>query len=242
MESSSAHAMIRRAALGALLLAAACSPVKRAPPPAGVPAAPPLAAAGEVHYRIDAARSDVRILAYRSGALASLGHNHVLLARSLSGDVFLPADPARAHFEVMLPVAELVVDEPAARAAEGTDFASEPSAADIEGTRRHMLGEGQLDAASYPRIVLSGTGARSADGLLARTTLRVRDRSLAQDVPLTVTVENGVLTAQGGFTVLQSALGLTPFSVALGALKVRDDLAVRFRLVALPDPTGGAGG
>lgn len=239
MESSSARAINRLAGLGALLLAAACGPVRHAPPPAGVPGAPSAAAGGEVHYRIDAARSEVRILAYRSGALASLGHNHVLLARSLSGDVWLPADPAGARFEVKLPVAEMVVDEPAARRAEGPDFASEPSASDIDGTRRRMLGEGQLDAASYPVIVLTGEGARSADGLLARTTFRVRDRSLAQDVPLTVTVADGVLDVQGGFTVLQSALGLTPFSVALGVLKVRDDLAVRFRLVALRD--GGVG-
>jgi hypothetical protein len=43
---------------------------------------------------------------------------------------------------------------------------------------------------------------------------------------------------RGGFTVQQGTLGLEPFSVALGALRVRDDLAVRFRLVAARDPSG----
>jgi hypothetical protein len=33
--------------------------------------------------------------------------------------------------------------------------------------------------------------------------------------------------------VTQSSIGLTPFSVFLGALKVRDDLRVKFKFVAL---------
>ena len=241
MKSSSARVPPLLAALAALVLATACGPSARPPRPAGAVGPPSGVAAGETRYRLDAARSDLRILAFRSGPLAALGHPHVLRARAASGEVWVPAEMARTRFALTLPVTELAVDEPEARRAEGAEFASEPSAADIEGTRGHLLGAAQLAAAAYPQIALSGSGARAADGLVARTTIRVRDRSLAIDVPVAVTIVGDTLTAQGGFTVLQSALGLTPFSVALGALRVRDDLAVRFRLVAVRDPVAGAG-
>ena len=41
------------------------------------------------------------------------------------------------------------------------------------------------------------------------------------------------LTIHGGFGVSQAALGLAPFSTGLGALSVRDELEVRFRIVAV---------
>ena len=246
MKSSSARQRTLVTALAALALASACGPATRRPPPPtpvaplpGAVAPPPGTVAGAIRYRIDAARSDLRILVYRSGRFAALGHNHVLRARVLSGEVWLAADPALARFTLTLPVSELVVDEPELRREEGAEFASEPKPSDIDGTRTNLLGPAVLDGAAYPEVTLSGEGARGADGLVAHTTFQVRDRSLAFDVPVAVSMADGTLTAQGGFTVLQSALGLTPFSVALGALRVRDDLAVRFRLVAVSDPAGG---
>jgi hypothetical protein len=231
VESSSGCAL---AALAALGLAAGCAPVGRAPP-AAVQVAPPVAAAG-VHYRIDPARSEVRILAYRAGPLARFGHNHVLLVHALEGELWLPQDPAAARFRLSFPVAELAVDEPAARAAEGEEFASEPSPEDVAGTRGNLLGPALLDSAHYPRVRLDGAAARLPVGLVARATFGVRDRTLELEVPVEVAPAPGELVVRGGFTVLQSALGLTPFSVGLGALRVRDDLAVRFRLVAVADP------
>jgi hypothetical protein len=51
-------------------------------------------------------------------------------------------------------------------------------------------------------------------------------------VPFTLETSRGRLAASGALTVSQSALGLTPFSVLLGALRVRDDMSVKFRFVA----------
>jgi hypothetical protein len=41
------------------------------------------------------------------------------------------------------------------------------------------------------------------------------------------------LSAAGTFELRQSALGLAPFSVMLGALQVRDDMRLKFRIVAI---------
>ena len=230
-----AGAALARAALLALAGLAACTPAGRPPPPAEQ-IAPAAAAGGGVRYRIDPLRSELRILVYRAGPLARLGHNHVLLARDLAGEVWLPADPAAARFAVSFPVAALAVDEPAARREEGEEFASEPSAEDVAGTRRNLEGPALLDAARYPVIRLDGVAAQGPGGLIARARVVVREHAAELEVPVEVARTPAELVVRGGFTVEQHALGLEPFSVALGALRVRDDLAVRLRLVAAPDP------
>jgi polyisoprenoid-binding protein YceI len=242
-ESSSARRAAQVAALA--LLAGGCTPAPRpAPPPAAVAAPAPAPAAGR-HYRLDGAQSSLTILAYRAGPLARLGHNHVLIARTLEGELTLPADPAAARFRLAFPVATLALDEPAARAAEGETFASVPSAADVEGTRRNLLGPAVLDAATFPRITIAGHGARADGALRAVAVVTVRGREATVAVPVTLSTEagSGALLAEGAFELRQSDLGLEPFSIGLGALQVRDALAIRFRLRATPDdgaPGGGA--
>jgi hypothetical protein len=220
------------------VVAAGCGPVGRTPPPAERVAPPALAEPAGAHYRIDPARSEVRILVYPAGPLARLGHSHVLLARGLAGEVWLPAHPAAARFAVSFPVAQLAVDEPAARREEGEEFASQPSADDVVGTRRNLLGPAVLDAARFPLVRVDGAAADGPGRLAARVRVTVRDQTLTLDVPLERAAAAGEIVVRGGFSVLQSTLGLTPFSAALGALRVRDELAVRFRLVAVPDPAG----
>jgi hypothetical protein len=41
------------------------------------------------------------------------------------------------------------------------------------------------------------------------------------------------VSASGSVALRQTALGLVPFSVMLGALQVQDELTVKFRLVAV---------
>jgi hypothetical protein len=99
-ESSSGRARAG-IALTALALLAACAPAGRAPPPAErVQPGAPAAAAGS-RFRIDAARSELRILVYRAGPLARLGHNHVLRVRDLQGENAIligESDPAGKKF------------------------------------------------------------------------------------------------------------------------------------------------
>jgi len=52
------------------------------------------------------------------------------------------------------------------------------------------------------------------------------------EVPFTLDISQGRLTASGATTIRQSSLGLTPFSVMLGGLRVQDELTLKFRLVA----------
>jgi len=194
----------------------------------------PAAAAGPL-YRLDPQRSELRILVYRAGPLARFGHNHVIVSRDLAGEIRLaaPESLAGATFDVSLPVAGLIVDEPAARLEEGAEFATQPTAGDIDGTRKNLLGPQVLDAAAFPLLRVRGTTELLPAGLAARASFEVRGEATELSVPLSVTAEGDTLTISGRFNVSQAALGIAPFSVGLGALAVQDELGVRFRIVAL---------
>ncbi|MGD8310847.1 MAG: YceI family protein, partial [Chromatiales bacterium] len=229
--------------LGACALLAGCA----APPapPTGVPAAPPAPRAEgsyqSVPGRVDEvftlvpARSEIRIRAYRAGRLARLGHNHVVAAGPLEGDVLLARDFQTSRFDLRIPVAGLRLDEPALRAQSGEAFATELSAADIAATRRNMLGPDLLDAARHPQLRVQGRvvgGNPAAPRLAVRVNVRGRWVELEEPVAVALERREGSLIASGRFTVRQTALGLEPFSVMGGALQVRDALEVEFRLVS----------
>jgi len=227
-----------RVAAGATIALVACVLVA-CQPSARRPAAPaatvaPAVAAGR-HLVLDPARSELRVLAYRAGALARLGHNHVLINRDLAGELWLAGESA-GHVELGVPVAAFRVDEPAARREEGADFDTVPSPADIDGTRHNLLGPRVLDASAHPEIRILGELAPGGASVAVRVVVRGVETPLA--VPVSMQWRGATLEADGAFTVRQSALGLEPFSVALGALQVRDDLTVRFHLVAVPAPGG----
>jgi len=224
----------------ALLGLASCHALQRPKP---VPPAPvPAAAPAQQHYHIDAARSQVLILVYRDGPMARLGHNHVLSVQGLSGDVAVEPpssgsadafDPSSASFWLEFPVAAMTIDDPALRAAAGDDFKTTVDAAAVEGTRSHMLGDQLLDAAHYATIRLQSERLRTdGDRWIASVRIRVRDHDGVAEVPVALERSAEQLTLTGEFDLTHAQLGLTPYSVALGALRVAEGMHIRYRLVA----------
>ncbi len=173
--------------------------------------------------------------------MAALGHDHVIVNRSLEGWVS-PAgaaaagSPAGAAFFLSIPTSGFVVDEAAARAQEGADFSEEIGEDAKAGTLHNMLSPALLDAESHASITVQSVSIEAApDG--ARATMRIsvagHESSLVE--PFTVEMSAAGLHAQAAFTVRQTALGLTPFSALLGALRVEDQLRVKLDLVATRD-------
>jgi len=222
--------------LAGLLLCAACQtqpPVQSGvSTPARSPAPPlPVAAA---HYRIRGAESHLRILVFKGGPLAQFGHNHVITAGKIQGDVYLTPDIHKAGFHLTVPVQSLVVDPPAARKEEGGDFASSPSPEAVAGTRKNMLGPKVLDAQRYPDIDIRSvavTGPDWAPDITVRITLHGVSRDLT--VPVSLQHGDGRVTATGVFKLNQSDFGITPFAVMGGGLQVQDTVRIRFRITAV---------
>lgn len=188
--------------------------------------------AGE-RYEIDLAQSDIHWLVYKAGAFARAGHNHVVSVGELTGDVYVAPVLSESSFEIEIPVASLVVDDPALRAQEGEEFSSVPSPDDIEGTRRNMLGEKVLDAAKYHTLRIEGVGPVGAPGEQElHLTIGLLGRSIEQTVPTDVRLEGDTLYASGQFTMTHEALGMKPFSVFLGALQVADPMDFAYSVTA----------
>ena len=213
-----------------LLLLAGCA--AELPPPG--PATPvdtgaawyqKAAQAGKNIYRIDGAQSLITVTVRRGGALARLGHDHVVASRTLEG--FVAPDAGRSDFHFRLD--QMSVDEPALRSAAGLD--TQPSADAIEGTRNNMLTR-VLEADRYPVVLLHAERMGSANSVRLTVTLHGVARSF--DVPVTITLAKDMLTASGQLRLLQTQFGITPMSVMGGAMTVQDPMELQFRIVAAP--------
>jgi len=133
-----------------------------------------------------------------------------------------------------IPVAAFVVDDAAARAAEGADFSEEVAVEARDGTRHNMLSEPCLDGDRYPNITLTSRSVTMADGKSAATLLvNVAGHESTLVVPFVLTTTSDRLSGSGSFVLRQSDLGLVPFSILLGALQVQNDITVKFNLVAV---------
>lgn len=174
---------------------------------------------------------------YRDGPLAELGHNHVIASTAVTGWVDLRDPLETSAFSLSLPLDSLVVDDPGRRAAAGPDFPDNLTDTDREGTRRNLLGPTLLDAARFPSLRLDSVALEAAArGYVATARVDVAGATRQVRVPARLERTPGGLVVSGAFVLTHAELGLTPFSAALGALRVREDIEIAYRLVA----SGGA--
>ncbi len=222
---------MRRFLIALLALPCGCALPPKVLPPAA--SAPPVAVPSGPYERYELVASRVEIRVYRDGPMAQLGHNHLITADGLSGAIDLRNPAGESRFSFELPLASLVVDDPAARAAAGPDFAKEVPQADRDATRHNMLGSSVLDALRQPVLRLR---AESIEGgpaeFLALVRVGIRGEERILSVPLTVRILDGLISVHARFSLHHADLGLTPYSVALGILRVRDEIEIECRLEA----------
>jgi hypothetical protein len=180
----------------------------------------------------------LKVLVFRGGALAkAAGHNHVIASRSMTGTAWVPEDPAGASFEIHVPVQELTIDEEGLRSEEGPEFATPVPDSAREGTKKNMLGEAMLDGARYPEVILrSERMEATADGFRAQVSVSVRDQVRTVAVPLRYEMKADELLVRGELRLKQTDIGLTPFSLLGGALRVEDEMTVKFSVLARAGP------
>ncbi len=231
--------------LGTLCLLAACAGHPKEPAPAAASAPPPLTApyataarAGAKVYRLDAGASHVQVLVDKAGPLSGLGHRHVVTVGGLRGFAEFDGD-GKGRADLRFPVTALVVDPAAAKKI--YPHYSAPSDEDVAGTRKHMLGP-VLDSRRYPWVRLHIQGA--IDGAAPRPTAVITLHGVSRKVALHGDFSRSAtrLTAQGAFSLKQSDFGITPYSILMGALRVKDTLRIRYHLAFdawCPAPSSG---
>jgi hypothetical protein len=228
--------------LGAVLALPGCAPTpERAPPtpererPADYPLDVYREALqqGRAVYRIAGDQSEIVIRLYRGGSLARLGHNHTVASRDIAGYAIAGDDVEGARVDLYFPVARVIVDDPADRAGAGEDFDKPLSEEAVEGTRENMLGEGQLHAADHPFISVAGRVVSvRAPRPEVELTFYVRGRTATRRLAMDLEQQGDRLIASGVVDLRLTELGIEPYSVLGGALKVQDEIDLEFEIVA----------
>jgi hypothetical protein len=236
---SRGHQVLENTAMRKFLIVLAALTCSCALPPKVVPPAapPPVAAPSGPYERYEIVASRIEIRVFRDGSMAQFGHNHLISSDALGGIIELRNPEHDTRFTLELPLASLVVDDPATRSAAGAAFAKEVPQADRDATRRNLLGTAVLDATRQPVLRLT---AESLEGgpseFLARVRVGMRGEERIIAVPLSVQFGDGKISVHANFRLRHADLGLTPYTVALGALRVRDDFEIDCRIEARRSP------
>lgn len=169
------------------------------------------------HQQIDTQQSTITVRVFKAGFLRGFGDNHEILGTVKSGSI-TDTNPANVH--IVIDAQRLRVVDPDA------------SANDRAQIQMRMLGPEVLDAGRFPEIRFDSEAAELAesDRWLVHGQLSLH----GQTRPLTISVKRDQGHYKGSVTLKQTDFGITPISIAGGAVKVKDDLKIEFDVVAQP--------
>jgi hypothetical protein len=183
------------------------------------------AARGQPVYEVDPASSLVVIEVLRGGALAHLGHDHVVASHDVRGYVA----PGEGRADLYLRLDRLVVDERDLRAE--AQFDTQPSDEAIAGTRANMLAK--LGAGTHPWALVAVRDAGiDVTGSRVNATLTLNGITRAMHLSPQIVFAVDEVSVDGCFTLEQTNFGIAPFSILAGALQVQDQVSIRFRIRA----------
>lgn len=178
-------------------------------------------------YEVVASRSSAMIHVGKAGLFKGFGHEHDITVTTMSGRVdFAPADPAMSRVS-------LAFEAPSLRVV--PDGGPPKDVAKVQET---MLGPDVLDAAHHPRILFTSrscavqTATESAIAAQVIGDLDLHGISRPLTVPVVVEVKQDQLIARGSVVIRQSDFGIKPVTVAGGSVKVKDEVTIRFTIVA----------
>jgi polyisoprenoid-binding protein YceI len=178
-----------------------------------------------VTYQIDKSSSRFTVRAFATGMLSSLGHSPTFAIRDFDGQLdFTPEDPATTSLRLHVRADSLEV----------TDDIKNKDRQEMESTMNQRV----LETAKYPEIAFSTNNVSASQLGESRYqaklngTLTLHGVSRPVMIPTQVTLMGDMLRAGGEFPLLQSNFGIVPVSVALGTLKLKDEIKFAFDIVA----------
>lgn len=195
-------------------------------------AAPARAAAdGARTYRLDPSTGSLRVLLYKGGPLAFLGHDHVVWAPAFSGEVQLSS--AAARMTLTIDATKLVIDTAPVRVEEGYGPLKDSDLAKIDAGMRGPKG---LDVARFPEISFRSESIEPVAGekALWQVAGRLVLHGVTQSIDFPVTVSDGPDGGKwfSGYVRLRpSDFGVKPFKVLGGAITLTDQAFVRFTVL-----------
>lgn len=183
-------------------------------------------------YAIDATKSFIEVQTGSGGLLASLGHDHKIMVRRLSGTILADAgDLTSASVVLEIDAASLtVVDDDSAK-----------DRAEIE----REMNEHVLEVSKHPTIRFDGRKVQSTptvDGafdLVVQGELSLHGMLRRIRVPGRLTVREDSLRFTGRFALLQTDYDIEPTSAVGGTVKVADKVRIVFDVTAVRESRSG---
>jgi polyisoprenoid-binding protein YceI len=178
-------------------------------------------------FSLDSKESNVQAHVGKTGIGSFAGHEHLILAPSLQGDVNADLeDLPSSTVEVLVNARAMTVSE------EGEPKGDAPK------VQQAMRGTNVLNVARFPLIRFR---SREVSGKKISATsyeLRVQGELSLHGIvkpivlPLKVEVQGDTLTADGKISLKQSEFGMKPTTAAGGLVQVEDEVPVTLHIVA----------
>jgi polyisoprenoid-binding protein YceI len=186
------------------------------------------------NYQVDTNASRIYVKVMRTNRL---GHNHGVEGKLSSGSLKFGG---KGNFT--FDMTSFTADTAAARKYVGLDASF--NANDARKVNANMRGAEVLDVARHPQATLEITEAGPADKQAAgapgryviggQFTLHGVKRKVRFLTELAGTQQAGAMRLRGWFTIQQTQFGITPFSVAGGAIGIEDELTIYGDLILRP--------
>lgn len=178
-------------------------------------------------YSIDGAKSEMEVHVYRDGVFKTFGHDHLIGAKKMSGQVqFDEGKIENSKVSLKVEAKSLTVID------------SSQSRKDRQDVQATMISVKVLDAAKFPEILFTSTGVSSVKKIATGWELNLSGLLQLHGIekmvsfPLRMHTEGHQLEARGEVSLLQTEYGIAPVKVAGGTVKVKDKLKVTFAIVA----------
>jgi len=195
---------------------------------------------GKSVFRLSPEESRIVVLVRPDGPFAKFGHDHAISATDARGYLLLGDEPKESHGAIRFSAKALRIDDAQTRSDFG--LGTPPGEEAIEGTRDNLLRH-VLRPDEWPYIEVEMDDFRIEDsGMSARVEFRVNGAAHRSREFFRINRSKGLVTVAGAFPVLQTDLGLAPFTALGGGLRVADRLEIHFDLAgralpARPDPS-----
>ena len=183
-------------------------------------------------WSVDVARSCLTVKVLPAGLLASTLHTHFFQPETWSGEIAWDSGhPERVRVAVRIAADSLRDHQPKLSARDAAKVERQVRGAailDAERFREIRFEAGRLEVEEIPP-----GGPDEFRGKLAGT-LTLHGRSRPLELPIRGRVLGDRLDANTEVTFKQSDFGIQPYSTALGAIAVRDEVSIEIALVAVP--------
>jgi len=185
------------------------------------------AASETATYKVVSGESRMSVHVGAAGLLKMLGHEHNIAVKGLAGTVdWDPDAPAGSRFVLEIDASSLVVSD---------EELSEEDRAQVQSDMESKA----LASKENPKIVFQSTEvqAEKAQGtahrLKIKGTLRLRGATKPVEVPVTLEVGEGRLTAKGEMELDAKNWGVPQISAVGGSVKTKDELKLTYEIVAV---------